>query len=290
MRTKLSFGTALCRYNTEKNNVIEIVLVKKRYTYYFFSFVMGHFNKKDTKYIKYLFNNMTFAEKIDIISMQYSQMWYRIWLNNPEKCYNIIDVYRTHKFSTNPIENRYTNMEIYKLYSDCKAKFEKAFLMDIDKGKRLRTLIQNSSDAEILWEIPKGGKKVGFTDETNIDCAIREFSEETSIRSDKYKIIYDIDPIVISHIDNDIIYKTYYYIAKLKNNNNFIPYIDFRNFDQITEIEQIKWVSLAELDFFNLSPSMHNRLKNLYITIIKLFKKNNNIQTKSLITSIQKPL
>lgn len=280
MRTKLSFGTALCRYNKEKNNEIEIILVKKRYTYYFFSFVMGHFSIRDTKYIRYLFDNMSFAEKIDIISMQYSQMWYRIWLNNPEKYFNITDVYKMSKFSMSPIENRFSNAEIYKLYFDGKVKFEKNFLED--KGKRLRNLIQNSSDSEVLWEIPKGGKKRGLQPngkyETDVDCAIREFSEETSIKSNKYKILYDINPIIISHVDNDTIYKTIYYVAKLKNSDDYAPHIDFRNFDQITEIEQIKWVSLAEVKFFNLSPVMHKRLTDLFISVVKLFKKHNKIK------------
>lgn len=277
MKTKTSYGIALCRYNKSKNNNVELILVKKRYSYALLSIVMGHYKKNDMAYIKYLCNNTSCAEKIDMIGMVYCQLWYRIWLNNPERYYNITDVYRNTNFSNSPIENRYTNADIYKIYSERKHRFENNFLKD--NGKKLRNIIKQSSDAEILWEIPKGRKN--FIDEsnisgkceTNVDCAIREFYEETSIKDDKYKILYDAKPIIDSFIDNDTHYKTVYYIAALNPNlENFTPYIDFKNFDQITEIEQIKWVSMAEITFFNLPKSSHNRLINLYTNIINTFK------------------
>lgn len=279
MKSKVSYGIALCRYNKEKNNRIEILLIKKRYSYHFMSFVMGHYKKSDTAYLKHLFNNMSYAEKIDIISMQFSQMWYRIWLNNPDKYYNIVDVYKNNKFSSSPLDHKYDNSSIHKMYMERKLKFESSFLKD--NGKRLRSLIQQSSDSEILWEIPKGGKNTALIngkEETNIDCAIREFYEETSIKDNKYKIIYNAKPIIDSYVDNDINYKTIYYVASLNPPYDYKPYIDYRNFDQIAEIEQIKWVSLAEIEFFNLSAPIHARLIRLYKEIIKTFKKNSKFR------------
>jgi 8-oxo-dGTP pyrophosphatase MutT (NUDIX family) len=293
---------------------------------------MGRYNKSDNKYIQHLLNNMSYSEKIDIISMQFSQMWYRIWLNNPERSFNITDIYRDNNFSRTVIENKYNNIETYRSYTDKKNKFESNFLKD--KGERLRNLIQQSSDSEILWEIPKGGKQYNkcadswkfngsevnklnkfnspevnklnkfsgpevnklnkvnspevnklnkvfkkSKEETDLDCAIREFTEETSVPSNKYKILFDIDPIIDNYVDNDINYRTIYFIAALKpEHNDFKPYIDFRNFNQITEIEQIKWVSMSEIEFFCLNKDLHKRLINLYSNIIKAFKKSNKIK------------
>ena len=83
-KTHISYGVALCQYNKKKNNQIEILLVQKRYSYAYYNFVFGYYKKNNTKYLKYLFNNMTYNEKIDILGMQFSIMWYRIGLNNPE--------------------------------------------------------------------------------------------------------------------------------------------------------------------------------------------------------------
>lgn len=269
MKTKISYGIALCRYNSSKNNAVEILLIKKRFTYYFFSLVMGKYKRNDSKYIKYLFDNMSYSEKIDVLGMQFSNLWYRIFLCNPEKHFNISDIYNAHNIKMS--EERYSNAEIYKKFFEKKNKFEQNFTKD--GGKKLRNLIQQSSDAEIIWEIPKGGKN---EKETNIDCAIREFYEETSVSYDKYKIFYDIDPVVDTIIDVDVMYKSIYYIAGLKGDLN--PKINFKNFDQISEVEQIKWVSLDEIKFMCLNKNTHNKLINLYKQIIKKFKDSQKIK------------
>ena len=213
MKTKTSYGIALCRYNLQNNNSIEILLIKKRYSYQFFSFVMGHYRKNDTEYIKHLFDNMSYSEKIDIISMEYSKMWYRIWLNDPEKCYNIMDVYNETNFNRHPINRKFSDKTNHQNYCEKKRKFEKTFLQK-DRGETLRNLIKNSSDSEILWEMPKGGKNTQ-TYENNLECAMREFYEETSINCDKYKILHNIDPLIDSYDDNHTTYRTVYYLAKL---------------------------------------------------------------------------
>ena len=269
MKVKISYGIALCRYNENKNNRVEILLIKKRYSYQFFSFVMGHYKKSDTQFIKYLLNNMSYSEKIDIISMQFHQMWYRIWLDNPVVDYNIGDLYNQYIDINSP----YSNPNMKKTFNEKRLRFENNFSKDGDK--RLRALVQDSSNAEVLWEIPKGNKK---GDESNLDCAIREFREETSINDNKYRVLYDVKPIVDSYIDNGVNYKTVYYIASLnKDVAEFNPYIDLKKFDQLIEIDHIKWVALAEIEFFNLSPLFHNRLIKLFKIISKEFKNSNKI-------------
>lgn len=274
MKTKISYGIALCRYNSD--NVTEIVLVKKRYSYSFFSFVMGQYKKNDSKYIKYLFDTMSYSEKLDILSLEFNHMWYRIWLNNPNLCYDIGDVYKNMNFADKPIGKRFLNFDINKLYTEKKIKFDRNFLYD--GGKRLLNMIHQSKNAEILWEIPKGGK-IDTNSESNIDAATREFYEETSIKSYNYKILYDIPPVIDSYIDNDILYKTVYYIASLNEQScDLAPGINYKNFSQITEVEQVKWVSKAEIKFFNMSHNMNKRLIKLYSDILIKFKKNNKIK------------
>lgn len=274
MKMKTSYGIALCNTNINKNNITEILLIKKRFSYHFLALVMGHYKKNDTNYIKYLFNNISTAEKIDILGLQFSQMWYRIWLNIPEKFFNLLEVYKYTNFNSVPLQQKYTTSEIHKLYFQKKDRYEKNFLRD--GGKRLRSLIQQSSDAEIFWEIPKGGKN---DNETNIDCAIREFYEETNIKKDKYTILYDTEPVINSFIDNDTIYKSIYYLATLNDkNDNFIPKISFRNFEQISEVEMVRFVSILEVKFFNLQKPINDRLMNLYKLIIEKFKIHNKLK------------
>ena len=94
------------------------------------------------------------------------------------------------------------------------------------------------------WGFPKGRRNLK---ETNRDCAIREFEEETGITRDEYNIIYQIEPLEeLFSGSNNIRYKHIYYVAMAKDNinNNFT--IDKTNFNQVSEISNIKWHNYKE--------------------------------------------
>jgi 8-oxo-dGTP pyrophosphatase MutT (NUDIX family) len=259
---KVSYGISLCRYNPDKNNQNEILMIKKRYTYYYFSFVFGHYKKYNNKQLQYLFNNMTFGEKIDILSMKFSNIWYRLWISNPEQNYSMNKMYN----HPNADELDCNNI---KCYFRKKNKFENVFLRD--GGKRLKRLVNNSSNAVTPWEIPKGGINPG---EKHLDCAIREFEEETGIKSMDYTILWEVDPITVSHKDDNVIYKSVYYIAYLNKNSTWRPKIKFDTYHQLSEIEQVCWVSLNEISFLNLDEKIKKRLCKIYKNIIYHFKKH----------------
>lgn len=258
---KTSYGIALCRFNKAKNFQSEILMIKKRYTYHYFSFIFGHYKKYNNKHLQYLFNNMTFGEKIDILSMKFSNMWYRLWICDPEKNFDINSL-----FNKSNDEKYCQNL---KYYFRKKSKFETIFLRD--GGKRLRRLINNSMSAVTPWEIPKGGIDIN---ESEIECAKREFEEETGINYNNYTILWNINPITVSHKDDDTIYISIYYIAYLNNDVNWLPRIRFDTSHQLTEIEQVRWISLNEIQFLNLNDESKNRLIKNYKKIIYYFKKN----------------
>lgn len=251
----------MCRYNKNKNNRPEILMIKKRYTYHYFSFIFGYYKKYNNKHLQYLFNNMTFGEKIDILSLKFNTMWYRLWICDPEKDYNIYNMYNTKKNTESDTKN-------LKCYFKKKAKFENIFLRD--SGKRLKRLINNSSNSVTPWEIPKGCPN---PDEKDLDCARREFEEETSIYSDKYTILWDIKPISASHKDDNIIYRSIYYLAFFNKNSSWEPKVKFETATQLSEIEQVQWVAFNEINFLNMNIPTKNRLKQLYKKVIYNFKK-----------------
>lgn len=260
---KTSYGIALCRFNKEKNYQSEILMIKKRYTYHYFSFVFGHYKKYNNKQIQYLFNNMTFGEKIDILSMKFNTMWYRLWINDPEKNYDINVNYSNIK----PNDDQYGRN--LKCYFRKKAKFETIFLRD--SGKRLKRFINNSSNAVTPWEIPKGSIN---ENELELNCAKREFEEETGITSDKYTILWNVKPINISHKDDDVVYRSVYYLAYFNNDSCWQPKVKFDTCQQLSEVEQVRWVALNEITFLNLNTENRNRLIKNYKKIIYYFKKN----------------
>ena len=231
---KISTGIACCRIN---GTTPEILLICKRCTYSFVEFVHGKYSNDhflgNSQLIK-LFNGMTVEEKIDILSMNFSQIWYRIWLDNNKK----------------------------KPYFISKNKFESTFLTD--EGVKLKKLISNSENADRVWEIPKGRKR--FKNEADINCAIREFYEETNVKKNSYKLIPRAKR-TYSYIDTGIEYINTYYIAIAKH--LFDPKINFNTYDQIDEVCDIKWMSIEDIRLIDKS----RRLEHFVSPIFRLIKK-----------------
>jgi 8-oxo-dGTP pyrophosphatase MutT (NUDIX family) len=228
MKVKKSFGIALCRILNGKK---EILMIKKRRSYYFYNFVLGYYNKTDEKKLAKIFNNITFAEKIDILSLNFDVIWCRLW-NTP----------KSESYTTTYKRNR--------------ERFENIFLYD--GGKKLSKMINSSHEYETPWEIPKGKKNDG---EKDMDAAIREFEEETNIQLEKYEIIWNAKPIIDSYIDDGIFYESCYFIAR--PSENIIPKINFKNSEQILEVESIKWININEIKYLTFNEKGKKRLYKL---------------------------
>lgn len=250
-----SAGIACCRYNTTRK-CYEILLVKKRCSYNFVSFVLGYYSKKDEKQLKTLFNGMTHAEKVDIISLKYNQLWYHVMLNYPD--YLDINSDRMSKGDINA-------------YIRKKNKFESTFV--VDGGIKLRSLINGTHNSELLWEIPKGRKS---KNELTFDCAMREFKEETNMRSSNYKVITSINPITEIYICTGITYSNKYYVAE--TNIQTDPRMSFVNPHQISEIEDIKWMNTADISICDPIGRLHKQVKAIFKQYKSYRKRTQNMQ------------
>ena len=107
-----------------------------------------------------------------------------------------------------------------------------------------------------------------------MNCAIREFEEEASIKADNYNILWGIKPIISSHKDDDIIYRSVYYTAYINKNSKWVPNIKFNNINQLSEVDQIQWIALDDIKFLNLKEPNKKRLVDMFKKIIYVFKKN----------------
>lgn len=272
-KIKRSYGIICCR---KINNAYQIILIKKPVTYYFCEFILGHYRRKDEQHLKKLFNNMTYHEKCDILSLKFNIMWYRIYKSNPEKI---------------------NNDSISKYYYKKKTKFETNFLYD--NGKKLRNLISDSKNTETQWEVPKGrkieinnsiqsdakalkDKKILIDKQTiinkiekeeDLDAAIREFTEETQISANKYDILWHATPYVETYSEFGITYQNIYYFARAIG--EWEPSIKFSNNQQISEVSYIKWCGKNDIRYMNLENIIYNRIKKMFDKLIKKYKNNN---------------
>jgi 8-oxo-dGTP pyrophosphatase MutT (NUDIX family) len=166
---------------------------------------------------------MSKSERENIVMNTFDDLWNELWINK-------------------------TNKQFYNEYDHSKKKFNKLKNGYKIGNKTISMLIINSSVPYKYntpeWGFPKGRRNIK---ETDINCAIREFREETSIPNNKYTIINSIKPIHEIFLGtNNIRYEHIYYIAKYNNNNNDLIYIDKNNSNMLSEISDIKWFSFED--------------------------------------------
>jgi len=223
---KYSYGIACVSVENE----YKMLMVRRRNTYEFIEFVFGKYPADDNRLIR-MFSKMTIDEKLDIMSHNFNQMWWRIFLDEPRK----------------------------PMYFTSKSKFETTFLCD--DGARLDRLLRAAGYSTRIWEIPKGHGKKG---ESEIDIAVREFTEETRLPSNFYHI-YPEATRSYSFIDSNITYVNKYFIAASPREFNLK--IDMKNHDQIHEICEIKWMTIEEIKIlcsqgvYNLAKPIINYVK-----------------------------
>lgn len=248
VKIKKSYGIICCRKHPKYG--LQVVLVRKPMTYHFCEFIAGHYRKSDDVHLKKLFNNMTYYEKMDVLSLKFNLMWYRLYKNNPDQIFL-----------------QGTNGYLSKQYTKMKTKFEASFLQD--GGHRLKKLMADTVNAETLWEIPKGRRQEQHAEEP-INAAIREFTEETTIKADQYQLLLRIEPYVETYSDFGTTYQNIYYFAKAIG--DWEPSVKFSDGQQIFEVSAISWCNLQDIRNMKLDKNTHRRLLVLFKKISKKYK------------------
>ena len=122
----------------------------------------------------------------------------------------------------------------------------------------LKQLISLRKYKHLEWGFPKGRrlrKKNYFEQESDLECAKREFQEETSYEQDDYIILNEHDTYKeIFYGSDGILYAHVYFIALLKWDNHKIPYITETNY----EVKKIEWI--CDLYNINIYQSTRNEI------------------------------
>jgi len=224
---------------------LEVLLIKKRYSYGFSEFMLGRYSRKNTDYIIDLINQMTMSERLLIWSLDFKKMWYNMWLGN----------------------------EIDEFYHKKYTKFYLSFIKD-NNGTQLRNLLKQAKYVgDLLWEIPKGKKKSAREDD--IHCAIREFREETKIPKSGYYLLPNVKR-KYSFVSAGVRYIYIYYVAiampHLSNSYNK-PIISLKNLDQIGEVGEIRWMDMENIRVIDdQSSRIENVIKSTHKEIKKCIK------------------
>lgn len=203
---------------------LHVLMVEKNITYAFVNFVSGNYNSNDN-IIRSLFNQMTIDEKIDISLYDFDILWYKIYRIHPDDLH----------LHTKGIRNRYN---VFR--ARYKSKIESI------GRKKLLDLLNQTICIRNYWEFPKG---LSHPRESSLDSALREFREESGISTNTIKILSST-PITSFNQSFSRSYIKKYYVAYHPNPNKVVVRFN----DKSTyEVRNISWISVDEIDSFNIN-------------------------------------
>jgi len=194
---------------------LKYLLICRKDSLGFVDFVRGKYNLNNLNHVLNLIDEMTIKEKELLLTKSFDELWDYLWGNF--------------------VGNQYKGEE--KISREKFNKLKEGFSTELS----LKELLEKSKTVwlEPEWGFPKGRRN---NLENDINCAVREYIEETGHERNYFKIIENILPYEeIFTGSNFKSYKHKYYLAYIGNNN-----INNNNY-QKSEVSKIKWFTYEEI-------------------------------------------
>ena len=237
-RLRTSMGVILCRRAVATGR-IEVLLVRKRCTYAYADFVLGRYGASEAS-VTALLAQMTNEELLDVTSLNFEQMLYRLWLSRG-------------------------NREAFP-------RRQAKFLATFGDGVRLRELAARARGrGSLLWEIPKGRRDTAR--EAGVTCAVRELAEETGVEKNEYRLLPDARRVV-SYVSSGTRYVCVYYIAVAHPHLAAIdrPRERVLNIRELGEVGEARWFDVEQLRLLEATDGDPSRPGRLEQTVAPAFR------------------
>lgn len=206
-----SYGIILFRSSTEG---IQYLMIRRKDSFGYIDFIRGKYVQNNLEHLQSIFNEMSISERERIRTNDFETLWKTMWGNKEYGC-------KGEEISS-------------------QKKFE-ALKQGIQIGTEtvtLDSLIDNSTTKwdETEWEFPKGRRNY---QEKDLDCAIREFEEETGLSKKDIKVIENLLPFEEIFLgSNHKSYKHKYFLAYTDVSCEIL------NKYQKTEVSKLEWKTL----------------------------------------------
>lgn len=232
----------LTKINYFKNK-IKFLLIKRKHSLNYIEFIRGKYDLNDVNKISKMISLMSPKELENLNSLSFDKLWENLW-------------------------KKTSKSKIYqKEYKNSKKKFnkllKKEYFIDLINSK------PKYNDTE--WGLPKG-RRNNF--EKNIDCALREFLEETNFNLSDFSLLNNIFSVQENYLGtNNVHYKHIYYIGISKSDNQ-IEYLDN---DETSDIKWFNWEDAINI----IRPYYESKievLNKVFLFAINLYLQNINNQ------------
>jgi 8-oxo-dGTP pyrophosphatase MutT (NUDIX family) len=203
---------------------IKFLMIRRKDSFGYIDFIRGKYIQHNIEHLQSIFNEMSVSERENIKANSFDTLWKNMWGDT-----NIGSQYKSEEMSSQ------------KKFDALKAGVQingEIITMDsiIDKS--------TTNWLETEWEFPKGRRNF---QEKDLDCALREFEEETGYSRANIKVVENLMPFEEIFIgSNHKSYKHKYFLANMEDNlegecgEDMLP-----NF-QLTEVSKLEWKTLEE--------------------------------------------
>ena len=209
-----SYGIILFRSSL---NGLQFLMIRRKDSFGYIDFIRGKYSPYNIEHIQNIVNEMSNQEKDRLLNGTFDKLWNYMWSETANSQYKSEEVASSKKFEL--IKNG----------------------VFIDDNKiTLNDIIKNSNTKwlETEWEFPKGRRNF---QEKDLDCALREFEEETGLFKKNIKIIENLLPFEEMFLgSNHKSYKHKYFLGYTENHND-----DLNNYQQ-SEVSKLEWKTLDE--------------------------------------------
>lgn len=156
----------------------KLLMIRRKDSMSFAEFMRGKYDPVDEEYVGLLIGNMTVSEQVAIRDLTFEEIWRTMWG----------DDHINGDFA--PSQSKFNQLNRVELVTRHPSAYE-----------------------EPEWGFPKGRRIRG---ESDVDCAIREFNEETNIPRDTYLLLKNIRLEETFEGLNGIVYRHIYFVALLQ--------------------------------------------------------------------------
>ena len=210
-----SYGMIVCR-SSERG--IEFLMIRRKDSFGYIDFMRGKYSPYNLEQLQNSINEMSITEKKRILNENFESLWKKLWgLSSNSQ-------YRNEEMSSSKKFQLITN----------------GIIVETEEKVALKDLVESSTTnwEETEWEFPKGRRN---NQEKDLDCALREFQEETGYSMNDVIVVDNVLPFEEIYIgSNHKSYKHKYFLGYMnKNLDNLQNY-------QKSEVSKIEWKTIEE--------------------------------------------
>jgi 8-oxo-dGTP pyrophosphatase MutT (NUDIX family) len=240
-------SATLCGVEEYKKNEFEYLMIQRVDSFGYIEFMRGKYSVHNYQYLKNIIDEMTVQEKQNLLKKDFDELWVSLWGE-----YSGLQYRGEKQISKNKYLQLISGVECGGIKCD------------------LESLIASSTTKweTAEWGFPKGRRN---NQEKDVDCAFREFTEETGYNKECLRHIYNVLPYEEIFIgSNTKCYKNKYYICYMDSDLESAQSSGY----QKSEVKNMKWMTYEEcmniirpynLEKKNMLTSINNTLHKFYI-------------------------